>query len=293
MVSPGGLPEGAITLCAEQQTRKDEPMVTGSVPEDGELQLASIRLPAGRRVHAGWPTPAPVAWITIEAVPEPGRVWAALSAARPQTGLVPFLLGGLYGDPRRPWDTEEFEPPADPSELDEIDAAEVLAEMWDGWMPSDEEEEDEESGEELVEMRAPFGKQFPGLAPPENTPLTPERLEEVLDSLPAARIGLVPASRPADVLPLIGWTPSDQSDALPIAAVVRSWEDRFGAKLLRVGFAAFSLLVDRPPRDVGHVQRVAAEHFAFCDECAGQGLNDISSITANLMQTPIWTFWWD
>lgn len=268
-------------------------MVAGSVPEDGELQLDSIRLPAGKRVHAGWPTPVPVAWITIQAVLEPGRVWAALSAARPQTGLVPFLLGGLYGDPRRPWDTEEFEQPADPSDLEEMDAAEVLAEMWDGNMPSDEEEEDEESGEELVAMRAPFSKRFPGLAPPEDTLLTPGRLEDVLDSLAAARIGLVPASRPADVLPLIGWTPSDQSDALPIAAVVRSWEDRFGARLLRVGFAKFSLLVDRPPRNVGHAQLIAAEHFAFCDECADQGLNDIPSITANLMETPIWTFWWD
>jgi hypothetical protein len=95
------------------------------------------------------------------------------------------------------------------------------------------------------------------------------------------------------VLPLLGWTPSDQSDALPIAAVVRSWEDRFGARLLRVGFADFSLLVDRPPRTVGHAERIAAEHFAFCDECAGQGLTDIPSTTASLMETPIWSFWWD
>lgn len=262
----------------------------GSVPEDGEVQLGEIRLPAGKRVHAGFDRPAPVAWITAEAVPEPGRVWAALSATRQRTGLVPFLLGGLYGDPRRPWDTEEFEPPADPGELDQMDAAEVLAEMWAGEMSSDEEEEDDE---EWVEMRAPFGTQFPGMAPPENTPLSPDRLDEVLGSLPAARMGLVPASRPADVLPLIGWTPSDQSDALPIAAIARSWEDRFGARLLRVGFAAFSLLVDRPPRTIEHAQRIAAEHFVFCDECAGQGLSDISSITANLMETPIWTFWWD
>jgi hypothetical protein len=102
-----------------------------------------------------------------------------------------------------------------------------------------------------------------------------ERLDEVLGSLRGERIGLAPASRPSDVLPLLGWTPSDQSDALPIAAVARSWEDRFGARLLRVGFAAFSLLVDRPPRTIGHAQRIAAEHFVFCDECAGQGLTDI------------------
>ena len=225
-------------------------------------------------------------------MPEPGRVWAALSASQQQTGLIPFLLGHLRGQPTRPWDTGEFSLPADPGELDGMDAAEVLAEMWEGEMPSDEEEE-EGGGDELAEIRAPFGKQFPGLAPPENTPLSPGRLDEVAGSLPAGRIGLVPASRPSDVLPLIGWTPSDQSDALPIAAVVRSWEDRFGARLLRLGFAEFSLLVDRPPRSVEHAQRIAAEHFVFCDECAGQGLSDIPRITASLMTTPIWTFWWD
>jgi uncharacterized protein DUF4253 len=158
-------------------------------------------------------------------------------------------------------------------------------------MPSDEEDEEEDSP--WTAMRAPFSKQFPGLAPPGDTPLSHEQLDETLGSLPAARIGLVPATRPADVLPLIGWTPSDQSDALPVATVVRSWEDRYGARLLQVGFAQISLLIDRPPRSIGHAQRIAAEHFAFCDECAGRGLSDIPRITASLMETPIWTFWWD
>jgi hypothetical protein len=101
-------------------------------------------------------------------------------------------------------------------------------------------------------MRAPFSLQFPGLAPAGGTPLSPQQLDQALGSLPAARIGLVRAARPADVLPLIGWTPSDQSDALPVAAVVHSWEDRFGARLLTVGFAQISLLTSKPPRSTGH-----------------------------------------
>jgi hypothetical protein len=89
------------------------------------------------------------------------------------------------------------------------------------------------------------------------------------------------------------WTPSDQSGALPVATVLRSWEDRFGARLLRVGFAEISLLASRPPRSTAHAQRVASEHFAFCDECAGRGLHDIPRITASLMESPVWTFWLD
>src|SRR5215467_10096141 len=77
----------------------------------------------------------------------------------------------------------------------------------------------DEEVEPFAVMIAPFSKKFPGLAPPGDTPLSPGQLSETLGSLAAARIGLVAATRGADVLPLIGWTPSDQSDALPVAAV--------------------------------------------------------------------------
>lgn len=40
------------------------------------------------------------------------------------------------------------------------------------------------------------------------------------------------ASRPADAVPLIGWDRTGL-DALIIAAVLRSWEERFDARLLR------------------------------------------------------------
>ncbi len=53
-----------------------------------------------------------------------------------------------------------------------------------------------------------------------------------------------------------------------IAAVLRTWEDRFGARLLNVGPGAeIRLLVQRPPATRQAAQRVAAEHYAFADEC--------------------------
>ena len=119
-------------------------MVIGRLPDEGELRVGSVSLPAGKWVHAGFEDAIPVAWITREAVPDAGRVWSALSSAHQQTGLVPFLLGTLYGDTTRPWDQEEFSYPADPADLDRMDAAGVLSRMWDGEMPSDEEDEEED-----------------------------------------------------------------------------------------------------------------------------------------------------
>jgi hypothetical protein len=62
---------------------------------------------------------------------------------------------------------------------------------------------------------------------------------------------------------------------------------------VQVGFAEIWLLAERPPRTLHAAEHVAAEHCAFCDGCAGKGLCDIPGVAAELLATPIWTFWWD
>jgi hypothetical protein len=55
-----------------------------------------------------------------------------------------------------------------------------------------------------MQIRAPFAREFPGLAPPEPTPWTPAERQHLLEVMlpamhweaPAARIGLVAAGRP-------------------------------------------------------------------------------------------------
>lgn len=146
---------------------------------------------------------------------------------------------------------------------------------------------------------------FPGLAPPATVPLTGAERDAALASLAPARIGLVPAARPADVPAAVGWvtfgvdpyefgTIRVTRNAVWVGAVLRSFEDRFGATLLKLGPGAeLRLLVDRPPRTLEHATQIAAEHSAFCDECAGQGLRQVPAIAAALTSAPTWTFWWD
>jgi hypothetical protein len=275
-------------------------MAERMLPEDGELRLGPVTLPAGRRITSAL-SGDPVAWATIQDVPDAGRVWADLSAAHSQTGLVPFLLAGLDETTARPWESGEFDDPADVIQLDHMDAASLLKNLWDGKTHEGDEDEwgedeDEDFVEAIEEQIAPFSRQFPGLAPAIGEQLEPGQLDDVLGSLPAARIGLVPAARPADVLPLIGWAGTTNwgpEFVLDVAAVLRSWEDRFGARLLEIGFAEIRLLVERLPRSVAAAQRIAAEHYAFCNECGGRGLSEVPSISPSLVNAPIWTFWWD
>jgi hypothetical protein len=275
-------------------------MTTADVPADGELQIGAIRLPAGRRIRSNDGLGEPVAWATTEPVPDASRVWAALSEVHAQSGLVPLLLAGIGGDPERPWDTQEFRDPDDLTELDHLDAAELLREDWlhqtteyDDYDEEDEEYEDEDFAKSIAKDVAPFSRrQFPGLAQAEDHQLSADQSDQVLSGLGPARVGLVPAGRPADALPMLGWNQALVT-ALPHAAVLRSWEDRFGARLLRVGLAEISILAQRPPRTVESAQHLAAEQWAFCNEFGGTGLHDVPGITASLMNSPVWTFWWD
>jgi hypothetical protein len=275
-------------------------MTTADVPADGEVQIGAIRLPAGRKIRSDGGRGKQVAWATSEPVPDAGRVWAALSDVYAQSGLVPFLLSGIAGGTERPWGSQEFRHPEDVTGLDRLDAAELLREQWQGrtteyddYDEEDEEYQDDEFAMAVAEEVAPFSRrQFPGLAKSEDHQLSADQFDGVLSGLGPARVGLVPAGRPADALPMLGWNEAFVS-ARAEAAVLRSWEDRFGARLLRVGFAEFSVLARRPPRTLELAKHLAAEQWAFCDEFGGTGLHDVSGIAASLMNSPVWTFWWD
>ena len=231
-------------------------MATDTLPDEGELRLGAVMLPPGRRIVPPEGAGEAVAWVTTQPVPDPGLIWSALSDAHLETGLVPIVLTDGEKD-----EDFFFSAPDDLAELDHLDAASVLG---------------------------------MGLAPPEASKLSMAECQQILGSLPPAPIGLVPARRPADVLPTVGWRTIDRfPTSLPVAAVLRSWEARFGARLLDVGPGArIRLLVERPPRSTEAAQRVAAEHLAFCDERAGQG-HDIPGVAASLVDAPVWTCWWD
>jgi hypothetical protein len=283
-------------------------MDNGQLPDEGPARLGPVALPAGRLItgYGG----NHMAWATMAPVPDSGSIWAMLADLHPQTGVVPIQLDGLGGDTLhlddlptgalRPWDSAEFTEPEDPREADGLDVGALLRNEWRCWVPPPAQD-----SPEYMEMRAPFTLDFPGLAAPEQTPLTQVERQRALDSvLPevrrahgstaAARIGLVAAERSADVLAVIGWGGLENhgDSVLPLTAVLRSWEDRFGARLIDVGYADLRLLVERPPRTLEAAQRIAAEHVVLADECI-QGFRDVPNVAAHLVNAPIWTFWWD
>jgi Domain of unknown function (DUF4253) len=281
-------------------------MVKAEIPADGPVRLGSLQLPDGRQLwdqysdaslsdrHAD----APLLWATNEPVPDAAQVWQVLTSMHHDTGLVPILLGFTGDDHEgRPWDEGELDARCDLAAVDRLDAATVLAQSWAGQTPTPGEIAAEP---DLADWFAPFGLEFPGLAPGQDQELTSAELAAALGWFGPARIGLVPAARPADVLALVGYNGTVNRYDTPelLSAVLRSWEDRFGAVLLEVGFDYIRLLARRPPRTLPHAQAVAAELYLMCDEFwpidkPGTAEKDIASIAEHVLCIPIWSLWLD
>jgi hypothetical protein len=210
-----------------------------------------------------------VLWAADEPLNDAEMTWRRLVDAFPRTGLWPVILQSLHGYPDRPWDKGEFDGP-EQADLRTADPHAVLADLWSMVIPLDEEDEDQHL--------EPFGSRFPGLAPATDRAVPGRALDHAFKSFGAARLGLVPVTRPADIVAVLGWQGAinhqEPGDLRRWSVVLRSWEDRFGAMLVALGFDTMLLVAQRPPTDLSQALLVAAEHYAFCSDNVDQaGMN--------------------
>ncbi|MFD6100747.1 DUF4253 domain-containing protein [Nocardiopsis flavescens] len=254
----------------------------------------SVALPPGKpaTAHDG----SPVLWISDGPAPE--GLWARLRAAHPESGWWPLLLTSMAGeDGDRPWESGELSPPA-PEAARDHDVAEVLAKAWRDSTQVDEEYRDLVPEQRLA-VTAPHGVEWPGLAP--RTPLTADPGEAAdrsaawLARRPNPRLGLVRAASGAEALSVIGWQGAVNHglDVTVLSAVLADWEERFGTRLVMVGFDTLALSTASVVADREQAARVAAEHFALCPDNVWQGTGSLDSYADSLVGDETWSFWWD
>ncbi|MEU2717582.1 DUF4253 domain-containing protein [Streptomyces sp. NPDC007205] len=252
-----------------------------------------LQLPPGRLVDMSYDGSwhEPLLWYA-EKPAAPGT-WKALGAPAARAGLLPVLVdAGGSGDGVESWVLL----PGETSYPGDHDAEDVLAEYWE------EETEDGETAEEIE----PFGSEWPGLAPaPAALSADPDtRAAQIADALGGdresgveeAHLALVPARRSADIPAAIGWTGpvNYEADVARMCAVLRSWEDRFGIRVVALGLDTLVVSVAAPPATQEEAEAVAAEHFAFCPDNVLQGEQDtLRAYAKDLVGQPVWTFWWD
>jgi uncharacterized protein DUF4253 len=294
------------------------------LPNGVPCRLDGVDLPVGRLVRPNLDAEPgePVLWATDERLPAPGDIWGSLSASAAAVDLVAVLLDELErgAESGRPWTSGELDPQRDHSP-DDYDEAVVFRQRWKMYVPigslppeerpppllpgrEREYEEDPEETAMFLEEVAPWGILFPGLALAERSSIDPALYGRAVSETPPARVGLVQTERPADIPHTIGWIGAtnhfirrDPPGETVLSVMMRSWEDRFGARLFRLGFDTMTFLVERPPSTEASALAVAAEHFAFAGQDGFQayhsGVASIRTLASTILGAPLWHFWWD
>ncbi|MFO0615199.1 MAG: DUF4253 domain-containing protein [Polyangiaceae bacterium] len=265
----------------------------GALPPADSATVAGVSLPAGARplpssdfaMHPKRAVRTSPLWLSAKPTDAIEKLVSPLIAAFPSTGLWPLVLETLEGAPERPWLAGEIDP-SGASDPAHHDVSTILGAWWSNVVPSEDEDP------EALAALAPFGRTFPGLAKPSKSgPVGPiaAALAEREGSL-----GLTSVTRPADAVAAIGWLGPINcfSDMGMLAAVLRSWEDRFDAYVIGIGFDTLTLAVGRPV-DEARARAVAAEHFAVCPDAIYQGEGSIEAHAETLVDAISWSFWWD
>ncbi|MDF3301845.1 DUF4253 domain-containing protein [Streptomyces tropicalis] len=218
----------------------------------------------------------PLLWYAGRAA-SPGN-WTALGAPAARLGLIPVLvdLGDRHGGP------EEWELlPGETSYPGDHDAEEVLAQLW------------EECADEGEQWPGPAGGRTPSVDPDVRAAEVADALADDRAAFARPHLALVPARRSADVPAAIGWTGplNHESDVARLCAVLRSWEDRFGVRVVALGFDRLVVSVAAPPATPAEAEAITAEHLAFCPENIDHAESP-QAYARQLLGARSWHFWW-
>lgn len=256
-------------------------------------------LPAGRLV-------TPKVWVADGPVPDATARWVDAQLTHADTGWWPVLLPpdldvAVFGAERTDdvdaerflaerWASDEIAFFADPAEVDDPDQL-LPYPTWPGLAPGS-------TGAGPDPMAASFvtspwthaGYISDAFAHLDAHPDT--RVPNPLLADGGVGLGLVASADSARVIAAAGWE-HELGGGPEATAVLRSWQERFGVRLVALGedWLAVTASWPVPADDRDHARRLAAEHVAFCPDILGE--TTFEEYAANLEASVLWRFWWD
>lgn len=183
----------------------------------------------------------------------------------------------------------------------------------------DEDEGDDDGGEGgygAADVNGDFGFEADGedgcggedeedaLHPPLEWPASPAEVADreplghldPLSGQPLPRVALckVPAQHSWQVpchLMLGNWNACPSPAEM--AAVLRYWEQKYGARVVSATHDTLEMRVARPPQTREAALALAQQQYLFCDDLVNQGTGDVENLAKGLLYSPTWYFWWD
>lgn len=242
-----------------------------------QLDDLTVALPEGRVVEMD---EEPAFWLSYD--PTPTGLCARLRERHHISGLWPVLVPSDEA-----WWTTHPVWPEDIRYIDLHDPTEVMAEIWGNWV---------EQANGQVDMLAPFGAHCPGLTAAGSPARDPDAVADWQAAIlepESPLLALVPVERGADALTATGWEGAiSHAETVPLSAMLRTWEERFGARVVRVSRFSLTLSIAGPPVDEEHALHVAAEHWAFCPDKVERRAGGLIDYGRQIQEQITWTFNW-
>jgi len=119
---------------------------------------------------------------------------------------------------------------------------------------------------------------------------------EVLSRKPkkAAYLAKIPTARNWEAPAYIGmggWNACPYSAVL--TAFAKRWHERYGAEIVSITHDVMEFTVTKPPTSKEAALELAKEQYIFCSDIVDQGVGDVSTLAATLLNSRYWYFWWD
>lgn len=130
-------------------------------------------------------------------------------------------------------------------------------------------------------------------------PMRPMKIRCMLDPSTRKRhtriaIAFVPTLIPWEVpayLRLGGW--NECPATADHCTIHRLWNKVFGAEMIAATTDMVELGIRRRPSTRETAIKIATQHFFYCPDIVDQGFKTISALAATLLESRIWSFWWD
>jgi hypothetical protein len=82
-------------------------------------------------------------------------------------------------------------------------------------------------------------------------------------------------------------------DAAVLTAFAKRWHERYEAEIVSITHDVMEFSVAKPPVTKEAAIELAKEQYIFCPDIVDQGVGDVSTLAATLLNSNYWYFWWD
>lgn len=107
-------------------------------------------------------------------------------------------------------------------------------------------------------------------------------------------IGLLPTTKSYEIPILLRFGGEAPCPISPEhCAMLKRWSEIYGANLMAIEPSVVECFVEEPPMTKEQALKAAREHYGYCSDRVEQAEGELAPYAYELLNSSLWTFWWD